>query len=35
MIDRVFMSRGFDNFDLRFIVLIFAILGIGVLSFIA
>jgi rod shape determining protein RodA len=32
MIDRVLISRGFDNFDFRFIGLIFAILGIGVLS---
>ena len=32
MIDRVSMSRGFDNFDVRFIGLVFAILGIGVLS---
>ena len=32
MIDRVIDSRGFDNFDFRFIGLIFAILGIGVLS---
>jgi len=32
MIDRVFISRGFDNFDFRFIGLIFVILGIGVLS---
>ena len=32
MIDRVINSRGFDNFDFRFIGLIFAILGVGVLS---
>jgi rod shape determining protein RodA len=32
MIDRVINSRGFDNFDFRFIGLIFVILGIGVLS---
>ena len=32
MIDRVIDSRGLDNFDLRFIGLIFAILSIGVLS---
>ena len=32
MIDRMMDSRGLDNFDLRFLGLIFAILGIGVLS---
>jgi rod shape determining protein RodA len=32
MIDRAINSRGFDNFDFRFIGLIFAILGVGVLS---
>ncbi|HEY5627290.1 MAG TPA: rod shape-determining protein RodA [Nitrospira sp.] len=32
MINRVMDRRGFDNFDLRFFSLIFAILGIGVLS---
>ena len=32
MIDRMINSRGFDNFDFRFIGLIFVILGIGVLS---
>lgn len=32
MIDRVTDSRGFDTFDLRYIGLILAILGIGVLS---
>ena len=35
MIDRVFMSRGFDNFDFRFIGLIFAILGSVFYRFIA
>ena len=32
MIDRVMDRRGLDNFDLRFLGLIFVILGIGVLS---
>jgi len=32
MIDRVTDSRGFDSFDLRYVGLILAILGIGVLS---
>ena len=32
MIDRMMDRRGLDNFDLRFLGLIFAILGIGVLS---
>jgi len=32
MIDRVLTSRGVDNFDFRFIGLVFAILGLGVLS---
>ncbi|MCX5724311.1 MAG: FtsW/RodA/SpoVE family cell cycle protein, partial [Nitrospirae bacterium] len=32
MIDRMINSRGFDSFDLRFIGLVAAILGVGVLS---
>ena len=32
MIDRMMDRRGLDNFDLRFLGLIFAILSIGVLS---
>ena len=32
MIDRLIDNRGFDNFDLRYLGLILAILGIGVLS---
>lgn len=32
MIDRLIDSRGLDNFDLRYLALILAILGIGVLS---
>ena len=31
MIDRMMDRRGFDNFDLRYLGLIFAILGSGVL----
>ena len=32
MIDRMITSRGVDNFDFRFIGLVLAILGLGVLS---
>ena len=32
MIDRVIDSRGLDSFDLRYLGLIVAILGVGVLS---
>jgi len=32
MIDRVIDNRGFDSFDIRFIALIFAILGLGLVS---
>jgi len=35
MIDRVINSRGFDNFDFRFIGLIFVILGSAFCRFIA
>ena len=32
MIDRMMDTRGVDNFDIRFIALVFLILSIGVLS---
>ena len=32
MIDRLTESRGLDSFDIRYVALILAILGIGVLS---
>ena len=35
MIDRLTDNRGFDNFDYRFVALIVAILGVGVLLVLA